>query len=148
MPIGAYGYPWFFKLSKARSGLFASSYVLGGWISMLNERQSPRCKFVLWHMVCSWFSSTVIEKITSIELLWKPVRHARGLLQKAQSAGVLSGLNIPNKKPGEPLLEWVPWRLKQQFFFHGFCMGAKIWRPVYWWESFLVWRSPFTTVAW
>lgn len=34
-------------------------------------------------------------------------RHARGLLQKAQSAGVLSGLNIPNKKPGEPLLEWA-----------------------------------------
>ncbi|CAL1170735.1 unnamed protein product [Cladocopium goreaui] len=34
-------------------------------------------------------------------------RHARGLLQKAQSAGVLSGLNIPNKKPGEPLIEWA-----------------------------------------
>lgn len=34
-------------------------------------------------------------------------RHARGLLQKAQSVGVLSGLNIPNKKPGEPLIEWA-----------------------------------------
>jgi len=34
-------------------------------------------------------------------------RHARGLLQKAKAQGVLSGLNIPNKKPGEPLLEWA-----------------------------------------
>ncbi|CAJ1336755.1 unnamed protein product [Effrenium voratum] len=34
-------------------------------------------------------------------------RHAAGLLQKARAAGVLSGLNIPNKKPGEPLLEWA-----------------------------------------
>ena len=31
------------------------------------------------------------------------------MLQKAQNAGVLSGLNIPNKKPGEPLIEWVAW---------------------------------------
>ena len=35
-------------------------------------------------------------------------RHATGLLQKARVAGALSGLNIPNKKPGEPLLEWAP----------------------------------------
>ncbi|CAE7483471.1 RDH14 [Symbiodinium pilosum] len=34
-------------------------------------------------------------------------RHAATVLQKAQKTGVLSGLNIPNKKPGEPLLEWA-----------------------------------------
>jgi len=34
-------------------------------------------------------------------------RHARGVLQRASKNRVLSGLNIPNKKPGEPLLEWA-----------------------------------------
>lgn len=34
-------------------------------------------------------------------------RHASNLLTKANSSRLLSGWNIPNKKPGEPLLEWA-----------------------------------------
>ncbi|CAE7536356.1 RDH14 [Symbiodinium sp. CCMP2456] len=34
-------------------------------------------------------------------------RHAATVLRKVKGAGVVSGFNIPNKKPGEPLLEWA-----------------------------------------
>ncbi|CAE7298694.1 RDH14 [Symbiodinium natans] len=34
-------------------------------------------------------------------------RHASTVLRRFHKAGILSGFNIPNKKPGEPLLEWA-----------------------------------------
>eukprot|EP00747_Dinoflagellata_sp_TGD_P190158 gnl/TRDRNA2_/TRDRNA2_51414_c0_seq1.p1 gnl/TRDRNA2_/TRDRNA2_51414_c0~~gnl/TRDRNA2_/TRDRNA2_51414_c0_seq1.p1 ORF type:complete len:382 (+),score=69.94 gnl/TRDRNA2_/TRDRNA2_51414_c0_seq1:48-1193(+) len=34
-------------------------------------------------------------------------RHASGFLREALSSQLFSGLNVPNKKPGEPLLEWA-----------------------------------------